>query len=62
LKLTALLDNSRSEICYQIALAIKDEVEDLEAGGINVRFVGDLSIANLLLLDCLLKYMLYLSD
>lgn len=26
----------RSETCYQIALAIKDEVEDLEAAGINV--------------------------
>jgi methionine synthase II (cobalamin-independent) len=50
LKLTALLDNCRSETCYEIALAMKDEVEDLEAGGINVRFVGDLSIADLLLL------------
>lgn len=26
----------RSETCYQIALAIKDEVEDLEKAGINV--------------------------
>ena len=26
----------RSKTCYQIALAIKEEVEDLEAGGINV--------------------------
>jgi methionine synthase II (cobalamin-independent) len=50
LKLTALFDNCGSETCYQIALVIKDEVEDLEAGGINVRFVGDLSIADLLLL------------
>ncbi|CAK9196168.1 unnamed protein product [Sphagnum troendelagicum] len=29
-------DQPRSETCYQIALAIKDEVEDLEAGGITV--------------------------
>ncbi|KAI5078206.1 hypothetical protein GOP47_0005877 [Adiantum capillus-veneris] len=29
-------DQPRSETCYQIALAIKDEVEDLEAAGINV--------------------------
>ncbi|CAK9860320.1 unnamed protein product [Sphagnum jensenii] len=29
-------DQPRSETCYQIALAIKDEVEDLEAGGISV--------------------------
>ncbi|MCO5607402.1 hypothetical protein L7F22_061598 [Adiantum nelumboides] len=29
-------DQPRSETCYQIALAIKDEVEDLEAGGIHV--------------------------
>jgi len=43
LKLTALLNNCRSETHYQIALVIKDEVEDLETGGINVRFVGDLS-------------------
>ncbi len=50
MKLTALLDNCRLETCYQIALAIKDEVEDLEAGGINVRFVGDLSVADLHLL------------
>ena len=27
---------SRFETCYQIALAIKDEVEDLEKAGINV--------------------------
>ena len=26
----------RSETCYQIALAIKDEVEDLEKAGINI--------------------------
>ncbi|CAM6017462.1 unnamed protein product [Sphagnum balticum] len=29
-------DQPRSETCYQIALAMKDEVEDLEAGGITV--------------------------
>eukprot|EP00262_Sarcandra_glabra_P002944 TRINITY_DN1336_c0_g2_i1.p1 TRINITY_DN1336_c0_g2~~TRINITY_DN1336_c0_g2_i1.p1 ORF type:complete len:804 (-),score=189.42 TRINITY_DN1336_c0_g2_i1:303-2603(-) len=29
-------DQPRFETCYQIALAIKDEVEDLEAGGIQV--------------------------
>ncbi|KAH7416260.1 hypothetical protein KP509_14G083200 [Ceratopteris richardii] len=29
-------DQPRSETCYQIALAIKDEVESLEAAGINV--------------------------
>ncbi|KAL2945579.1 5-methyltetrahydropteroyltriglutamate--homocysteine methyltransferase 2 [Bienertia sinuspersici] len=29
-------DQPRFETCYQIALAIKDEVEDLEKGGINV--------------------------
>ncbi|KAF8007471.1 hypothetical protein BT93_K1476 [Corymbia citriodora subsp. variegata] len=29
-------DQPRSETCYQIALAIKDEVEDLEKAGINV--------------------------
>ncbi|KAI5081562.1 hypothetical protein GOP47_0002153 [Adiantum capillus-veneris] len=29
-------DQPRSETCYQIALAIKDEVEDLEAAGIHV--------------------------
>eukprot|EP00250_Pteridium_aquilinum_P034979 c8405_g1_i1 orf=288-2588(+) len=29
-------DQARSETCYQIALAIKDEVEDLEAAGIKV--------------------------
>jgi len=29
-------DQARSETCYEIALAMKDEVEDLEAGGINV--------------------------
>ncbi|ERM93583.1 5-methyltetrahydropteroyltriglutamate--homocysteine methyltransferase 1 [Amborella trichopoda] len=30
------VDQPRSETCYQIALAIKDEVEDLEKGGIQV--------------------------
>ena len=30
------LYNFRHETCYQIALAIKDEVEDLERAGINV--------------------------
>lgn len=29
----------RFETCYQIALAIKKEVEDLEAGGIQVYFI-----------------------
>ncbi len=40
----SLLENCRSETCYQIALAIKDEVEDLEAGGITVRLLCDLCI------------------
>jgi len=31
-----LLLSSRFETCYQIALAIKKEVEDLEAAGIKV--------------------------
>lgn len=31
-----LLPNLRFETCYQIALAIKDEVEDLERAGITV--------------------------
>lgn len=30
------MDTARFETCYQIALAIKDEVEDLEAAGIQV--------------------------
>jgi hypothetical protein len=35
LRLTFIL-SCRFETCYQIALAIKKEVEDLEAGGIKV--------------------------
>lgn len=34
--LTWILITARFETCYQIALAIKDEVEDLEAAGIQV--------------------------
>lgn len=34
--LTWYITAPRSETCYQIALAIKDEVEDLEKAGINV--------------------------
>lgn len=34
--LLCMLLPSRFETCYQIALAIKDEVEDLEKAGINV--------------------------
>ena len=31
-----MVSSPRFETCYQIALAIKDEVEDLEKAGINV--------------------------
>lgn len=37
-------DQPRFETCYQIALAIKKEVEDLEAAGINV--LNDTSLLN----------------
>lgn len=34
----------RFETCYQIALAIKKEVEDLEAGGIQVCYISFLCL------------------
>ncbi|CAM6072278.1 unnamed protein product [Sphagnum tenellum] len=37
-------DQTRSETCYQIALAIKDEVEDLQAGGINVTQIDEAAL------------------
>ncbi|KAF8007061.1 hypothetical protein BT93_K1152 [Corymbia citriodora subsp. variegata] len=37
-------DQSRFETCYQIALAIKDEVEDLEKAGINIIQINEAAL------------------
>ncbi|KAL3715543.1 hypothetical protein ACJRO7_007298 [Eucalyptus globulus] len=37
-------DQPRFETCYQIALAIKEEVEDLEKAGINVFYIDELAL------------------
>uniref|UniRef100_A0A803N9N9 Cobalamin-independent methionine synthase MetE C-terminal/archaeal domain-containing protein n=1 Tax=Chenopodium quinoa TaxID=63459 RepID=A0A803N9N9_CHEQI len=39
-----LVRRMRHETCYQIALAIKDEVEDLEKAGINVIQIDEVSL------------------
>ncbi|XP_021726517.1 uncharacterized protein LOC110693668 [Chenopodium quinoa] len=39
-----LVRRMRHETCYQIALAIKDEVEDLEKAGINVIQIDEVAL------------------